>query len=244
VTALQTSTKTRASTKAKRAPAVSHALVSALMLAQHDGRTVAKRGRNDDHDYAYALAEDVIEEAKCILERHGLALIPAGTKLRRDDAGAPIMAMRWTLVHPSSGQERDLGEWEWPVTVEAFRPLDRAWASADTACLAYFLRDLLQLKRTEPEIGLDDGARMVSSDVFARAAAGGPPSVTARGRPGGGVRRDSERAVLMIAVKAELDRLGVAEEERDEKCIRVLGRATSTTQDVKELLAKLRKTKR
>jgi hypothetical protein len=62
-------------TSKKKVAETGHAtLLAAFAAAQHDGSQVQKRGRNDEGNdgrgYAYALAEDIIIEAKAILKRH------------------------------------------------------------------------------------------------------------------------------------------------------------------------------
>src|SRR5688572_3552040 len=86
------------SKRAKKKSEGGHAsLLAAFAAAQHDGSLVQKRGRNDEGNlgrgYAYALAEDIIVEAKAILRKHGLAVLPTSTQLRERDSKIAVGAV-------------------------------------------------------------------------------------------------------------------------------------------------------
>lgn len=238
---------TRARAKRRAEPTGHATLLTAFAAAQHEARTVMKSARNEERDFSYATAESIIIEAKAILSKHGLAVLPIGTSLRKSDiveVGGVELVSSFVLVHPDSGQERDLGERVWPVVVHHDQTLSDAHASADTSLLAYFLRGLLQMPRVEEGRDLD-AARI---DRKAPPPTEGPrPGTTSVGsgarRPGGSVRAQENLVRVMKAVDAELERMGVADELRDQRATKILGRSPITVADCKELLARLKKMK-
>jgi hypothetical protein len=227
-------------------------LLAAFAAAQHDASQVSKRGKNeegnDGRGYAYALAEDIIIEAKAILRRHGLAVLPISTELRESKiaVGGVELVSHFVLLHASSGQERDLGERVWPVIAGPDQTLDRAHASADTSLLAYFLRNLLQMPRVEDGADADEGKRdllLQHAGVFPPPSSGSGSGSGARraGGSGSGARTVDNLQRLTKAVDAEMERLNIADEERERKARRVLGREPQTMVDLKELIKKLRR---
>lgn len=135
-------------------------LAAALALAISSAGAVEKDAANTFHRYRYASAEAVIAEARGALAAHGLALVPTASGVDWVGGDSPPhgwLARTWTLVHAGGGsmplQQR------WPIVVERGRPPDKAVAAADTAGLAYMLRDLLLLPRVEEGTGLDDDSR-------------------------------------------------------------------------------------
>lgn len=151
-----------------KAPSV--LLREALVEAQRIARGVEKTSTNAFHRYNYAGTESIILEAKDAMSVAGLALVPRGArvfsvgtrmepadeknKLPMREAPQFFLAKKWTLVHRGGG-ELDLEEQVWPVVPEKGRPLDKAFAAADTAALGYLLRSVLMLARVEEGTDLD-----------------------------------------------------------------------------------------
>jgi hypothetical protein len=208
-------------------------ILAALNAATIDARDVAKNGRNRAQHYDYATAEDIIVEAKKHLGAHGLSVLAGSTQLRSGvgDADA-ILAQQFSLVHKEVG-DLPLGEREWPIVTSDGRPFDKACASAHTALLAYFLRDLLQLARTEAGTGLDDDERR---DDRRR------PTRPARGRTSKATKNveDRSRNNLVGAIEREFDRLGVPEHMREAEGEFLLGREPHVLRDLSQLLWTLR----
>jgi hypothetical protein len=68
-----------------------------------------------------------------------------------------VLVRRYRITH-SGGHFEDAVQ-QWPVVPEKGRPVDKAVASADTASLSYFFRNLLLLPRVEAGSDLDDDSR-------------------------------------------------------------------------------------
>src|SRR5262245_9576184 len=124
-------------------------LTEALAAARDRCKGAARDGHNPHHGYRYATADNVIDTASEALAGSGLALLPAGQRL--NVLGTPPQCMytldRTILLSHSSGEFLPLVVEGWPVIPDRGRPLDKAYASALTASLAYLLRDLLQMPR-------------------------------------------------------------------------------------------------
>ena len=134
------------------------ALAAALNQAQGAAGAVSKGSRNDYHRYRYASAEALIEEGRSALHGAGLALVPGrqAVDLGTGD-GMAVLKRTYTLIH-SGGGSLTMSQ-EWPIIPEKGRPMDKAVASAVTASLGYFLRDLLLMPRVDPADDLDSNTR-------------------------------------------------------------------------------------
>lgn len=127
-------------------------LAAGLIRAQGAIERVAKSGQNQFHRYAYATAEDMVDEARGALNAGGLALFARrySSELRGD---LLWLCVKYELVH-EGGEKTEL-ESETPVIPEKGRPEDKALAAAKTYDLAYLLRALLLIPRGEEDGGVD-----------------------------------------------------------------------------------------
>jgi hypothetical protein len=208
-------------------------ILAALNAATIDAHDVRKNGRNRTQHYDYATAEDIIVEAKKHLAAHGLSVLAGSTQLKPGVADAQaILSQQFSLVHKELG-DLPLGEREWPIVTSDGRPFDKACAAAHTALLAYFLRDLLQLARTEAGTGLDDDERHDDPRRSVRAG---------RGRTSKAAKNadDRSRENLVAAIEREFDRLGVPEHMREGESEFLLGREPRVLRDLSQLLWTLR----
>lgn len=142
-------------------------LFAALISAQERARAVTKDGKNTFHNYKYASAEAIIEEAKLCLNNSGLAVICLGWQMKGevpDVAPVPgkgdkfctppyIIQVHYAVVHTSG--ETMVMTTESSVVPEAGRPRDKAESAALTMGLGYFLRGLLLLAREDAENSVD-----------------------------------------------------------------------------------------
>ncbi len=126
-------------------------LCAALAAAQKKCRAAAKESENTFHHFKYASAESVFDEAKKAMADTGLALLPLGPKLVTLGNGQ-YFALDWDaeLLHISGESRAHKIVEGWPVIPDKGRPLDKAFASAITSALSYFLRNLLQMPRVDP----------------------------------------------------------------------------------------------
>lgn len=123
-------------------------------LQAHVG-AVEKDARNDFHRYAYASAEQLIGEAKPALGKAGVVVLPIKAELSGSQQ-SPVCRRAFRIINGAESYEV---AFDWPVVCEKGRPLDKAWASALTSSLAYFLRDLLLMPRVEAGTDLNDNTR-------------------------------------------------------------------------------------
>ena len=119
-------------------------LAKALVQAQSSVRAVAKSSSNDYHRYKYSAAEDVIDEAREALNSAGLALMTTKVEVLKADSAA-LVRSHYLLVHVS-GETRECS-YEMTAMAEKGRPWDKAESASATQSLAYFLRNLLLIKR-------------------------------------------------------------------------------------------------
>ena len=134
------------------------ALAAALNKAQGAAGAVSKGSRNNFHKYKYASAEALIEEGRSALHGAGLALVPDSQSIELGTGdGMAVLKRTYTILH-SGGGMLTMAQ-EWPVIPEKGRPMDKAVASAVTASLGYFLRDLLLMPRVDPADDLDSNTR-------------------------------------------------------------------------------------
>lgn len=140
-------------------------MATALAAAQEAAQAVAKRGRNDQHNYRYATAEDVIQEAREALSGAKLALLPVSTAFigvpgsLDDNAGSiGYLDIVYLLVHAPTGQTHEIKMQEHVCPTPSknggwARPLDKAIFAARTEGLGYLLRELLLIPRQDaPDI--------------------------------------------------------------------------------------------
>jgi hypothetical protein len=143
----------------------SKSLLAALVVAQHEANPVTKSARNTFHNYNYASADAIIQEAGEALSAAGLAAFPVSIerdpaqldhvwKMGTDKEGKPEefidiprrVRMVLCVVHGATGESREFVS-SVPVLPEKGRPEDKAEFGARTEMLAYALRDLLLLPR-------------------------------------------------------------------------------------------------
>lgn len=138
---------------------------SALFKAQCSIRAIEKASRNSMQNYDYTSGEDMIEHCGRALCDNGLALftvgaffVPAEMQVIADNQ---IVTMRdayctvdYILVHAESGESIDF-KFELPIVPGKGRPSDKAYCSSLTTNLAYFLRNLLMVKRGD-ETAIDE----------------------------------------------------------------------------------------
>jgi len=136
-------------------------VAQALAKAQREARAVEKRSRNDQHNYNYASAEDVIAAARDALATAELALAPGAFRFRRaegtldENAGAiGYLDITYLLVHAPSGKQHQISLEEavcpTPGRMGGWaRPLDKAIFAARTESLGYMLRELLLIPRRD-----------------------------------------------------------------------------------------------
>lgn len=142
-------------------------LFAALISAQERAKAVTKDGKNTFHNYKYASAEAIIEEAKLCLNNSGLAVVCMGWGIKDSVPDvAPVagkgdkfctppylIQVHYAVIH-SSGETMVMTT-ESSVVPEAGRPRDKAESAALTMSLGYFLRGLLLLAREDAENSVD-----------------------------------------------------------------------------------------
>jgi hypothetical protein len=122
-------------------------LASALLAAQSALPSVGKDSKNSFHHYAYTSSEAMIGACRAALHSAGLVLRRSGWKFDGTADGG-VVTSQFILSCPASG-ENVTDEVGWVAIPEKGRPVDKALASALTASLNYFLRDLLMVPREE-----------------------------------------------------------------------------------------------
>lgn len=126
-------------------------LCAALAAAQKKCKAAPKDAENTFHHFKYASAEAIIQEAKEALADSGIAPLafPPHMVTRGNGPTCYFFLERDVRLMHVSGEEITMA-CEWPVIPDKGRPLDKAFASADTTSLAYFYRDLLMMPRSDP----------------------------------------------------------------------------------------------
>lgn len=178
-------------------------LAEALDKARARCKAAHKDSTNTFHKYRYASAESILDEAKAALEGTGVALIPVRNELQVRGSGpnAVLNCHRWMLLTHSSGEAVPV-EFDWPVIPDRGRPTDKAYASALTTGLAYYLRDLLTMPRVDPE---DDIAGREDRDESAAAPPPKPPPPAAKPANGTPAKQDvhpQTAAEMILRVRA------------------------------------------
>ena len=127
-------------------------LVEALAACRDRCKAAPHDAVNAFHKYRYSSAEVILAEAGRAMKNSGLTVIPVRERLTVLDCGSVAvytLDLDLLLAH-SSGECLPLEVRGWPVIPDKGRPLDKAFASALTTSLAYKLRDLLGMPRTDP----------------------------------------------------------------------------------------------
>lgn len=175
----------------------SRSLLAALLAAQQLVEGVAKSARNKVQSYNYASSEAVIAAGREWLNAAGLTLsltarnfaafdaaqaaaVAEPASDSRESGNKPVgwVITTYTLAHAASGETQAYAV-PFPVVVSRGRPIDKALAGAQTAGLAYFLRDLLLIDRDDDGSAMD--ARNDAAPLAPRKAP--PPPVVAPASP-------------------------------------------------------------
>jgi hypothetical protein len=134
-------------------------LAAALVVAITKARGVEKDGENKHHRYKYASSETMIDEGRSAMSSAGLTLmltelhlVPLPLPLlvgerAEDNAIVPIARATFVLIH-ESGESMSWMR-DWPVLEGKGRPLDKVHAGAVTTMLAYAIRDVLLIPRSD-----------------------------------------------------------------------------------------------
>lgn len=128
-------------------------LHQALLKAQQHIIKIEKDATNDFHKYSYASSEAMITAAREALHVAGLLTLRTHWELEMGDNIGKLTS-HMQVIHPDSGQTLE-EVIPWPIIPAQGRPFDKAVASALTTSQSYWLRDLLQIPRTDPEIEMD-----------------------------------------------------------------------------------------
>lgn len=220
---------------------MSAAFQAALAAAQASVSALARDGKNEHHRYRYTTSEAVIDEGRSALSSNGLALVCTRAVMSHEDVIETVTtqdgevrdrtARHYTLVANyllvGHGDAVEITS-ETPVLPEKGRPLDKALAAAKTYDLAYTLRSLLLIPRSdalarEAEVDQRDDRRAEAptstaprSDVDIAAMfdaatdqAGYDAAVTAAAAAFRGVGPDDpKRIAARSALKRAQDRIG------------------------------------
>ncbi len=161
---------------------------AALAAAQGAVSPLAKDGKNEHHRYRYTTSEAVIDEGRSALSANGLSLICQRAFVSHEDVVESVLtsdgepkdrpARHYMLTACyrlfGHGEQVEITS-ETPIIPEKGRPLDKALAAAKTYDLAYTLRSLLLIPRSDAlardaEVDQRDDRRAIS-DVSTPAAA-------------------------------------------------------------------------
>ncbi len=125
-------------------------LATALAAAQQRCQGAPLDRKNTHHGYWYSSAEAVIAAAKAALADSGLSPVMTAPRMQAlSTMGVYEMTRKVGLAH-SSGEFVSFGTIQWPFAPEKGRPIEKAYAAAITTALAYWLRDLLLMPRSDP----------------------------------------------------------------------------------------------
>lgn len=129
-------------------------LVGAIAAVMNEVHTVAKRGVNEFHRYAYARMEDILKEITPLLGRHGLVIFQSETgRAMFDEDNVIAVEYAFTVAHVS-------GEtWPQPLRqtgVSTCRNSKGGWDDKSlnkchTAARKYFLLALFQIPTGEED---------------------------------------------------------------------------------------------
>jgi hypothetical protein len=162
-----------------------------LFLARKATEAVEKRGRNEEHGYAFARFEDVLSEASKQLEKRDILVISEMKEevLHLGKSKAEVLAkavLNYKVIDTKTDESMTI---RWAGTGYD-EPGDKALFKATTGCEKYFLRSLLNIPfgadpeepaATEPEPGRSPEAQKVAAEQDAAAEA--PDVVPPRDRP-------------------------------------------------------------
>lgn len=150
-------------------------LYAALVAAQASIKAIM-RDANHPKFGAYTSAENMIATSRTVLNKHGLAVIPAGDDIEKiDDLGLLLKYNDYILAH--EGGQTQAGSMTVPVEkIGEKGSYQDAVLKADTIALSYYLRGVLQLPR------YDDGKH--ESAINPKAEHFATPQPT-QGVPGG-----------------------------------------------------------
>lgn len=157
-------------------PLSAKTLGAALVIAQRYARGVEKDSKNQYHQYKYASAEAIIEEAREALSHAGIAASQTGWRVveSNDPAKCAKLIVDYLVEHDASGEKRTCTT-ETSIVPEKGRPQDKAEATALTYSLGYFLRGLLLLPRVEEGSQVDERRDSPATRPRKGPANDGPP---------------------------------------------------------------------
>lgn len=136
-------------------PSANDAIFKALLEAQRHISRIEKDATNQHHKYSYVSSEAMILAAREALHLAGLFAFRPDWKIRYPSEGNQLeLEATMVLVHAETGQ-RMIDRVYWPIVPGQGRPMDKAVASALTVSQSYWLRDLLQIPRTDPDTEMD-----------------------------------------------------------------------------------------
>lgn len=135
---------------------------AALAAAQAAVSPLSKDGKNEHHKYRYTTSEAVIDEGRSALSANGLSLICQRAFVSHEDVvetlttqdgevkDRPARHYMLTACYRlfGHGEQVEISS-ETPIIPEKGRPLDKALAAAKTYDLAYTLRSLLLIPRSD-----------------------------------------------------------------------------------------------
>ncbi len=137
-------------------------LFAALVKAQSEAKYVKKdQVSNFDANKPYAKSEDIINDCKELLNKHGLALMPLSFSAKPDSAISdppeadkkttwlkrPLMTQRYFKFGHESGEFEIIGPIDWPTMPNNMNTNFTAFGGTDTFSLAYTYRDILGMPR-------------------------------------------------------------------------------------------------
>ena len=156
-------------------------IAEALLLAQRAMKGgVPKDGTNDHHRYDYVSAEAMIARCREVLLEVGLVLTAGDVELKHPVLEGVVAEITYRLYLVGAEGQYSVFTRAWPAVPGKGRPLDKAVASAQTACLSYALRDLLLIPRgDEAGVGMDDTGRDTGTTARQWAESSPTPSTRA-----------------------------------------------------------------
>lgn len=157
-------------------------LASALLAAQSALPSVGKDSKNSFHHYNYTSSEAMIAACRTVLHGAGLVLRRAGWKFDGTAEGG-VVTSQFVLSCPVSN-ESVTDEVGWVAIPEKGRPIDKCLASALTASMGYYLRDLLLVPREdENEMDKRDDRTFEPRKVSARTESTTLPNKSTQNAP-------------------------------------------------------------
>jgi hypothetical protein len=125
-------------------------LAAALLEAQRAIGAVAKGSTNEYDRYQYTSSDTMIAACRDALHSADLLFDREGWRIDRTVEPNELVS-KFALEYPATGERREY-EVEWPIVPNQKRltAVDKARAGALTTSIGYFLRDLLQVPRADP----------------------------------------------------------------------------------------------